>query len=170
LHTVPLLVDEGRVVADSTAILYYLDRKVPAPPLWPAGMDGAEAFEFVALCDSVITPLSDLGMRYSALHDHGSFGTVRTEYVGRVQRALGRLAEKVTERRESPGLCGGQWSAADIAVCTLVIWLEALPIRAATFPPAKNVVSLGWTVPPELAAWAAERRKRHDVAALDAAP
>src|SRR5882724_10658342 len=128
LHTVPVLVDGDRVIADSTAICHYVDRKVPTPALWPAGVEGAEAFEFVALSDSVITPLSDLGMRYSALHDHAGFDKVRTEYVGRVQRALDRLGEKVSERHDSPALCGAQWGGADIAVCTLVIWLEALPI------------------------------------------
>ena len=37
LHTVPVLVDEGTVVVDSTAICHYLERKFPDPPLWPAG-------------------------------------------------------------------------------------------------------------------------------------
>jgi glutathione S-transferase len=32
---VPVLVDDGRVVADSTAILRYLEEEVPGPPLWP---------------------------------------------------------------------------------------------------------------------------------------
>ena len=32
---VPVLVDDGRVVADSTAILRYLEEKVPVPSLWP---------------------------------------------------------------------------------------------------------------------------------------
>jgi glutathione S-transferase len=32
---VPVLVDDGEVVADSTEILRYLERKAPVPPLWP---------------------------------------------------------------------------------------------------------------------------------------
>jgi glutathione S-transferase len=32
---VPVLVDDGRVVADSTTILRYLEDEVPVPPLWP---------------------------------------------------------------------------------------------------------------------------------------
>src|SRR5262252_10868329 len=54
MHTVPVLVDGERVVADSGVILHYLDRKLPDPPLWPTGMDGADAFELVALADSAV--------------------------------------------------------------------------------------------------------------------
>ena len=32
---VPVLVDDGQVVADSTAILRYLESNVPEPPLFP---------------------------------------------------------------------------------------------------------------------------------------
>jgi glutathione S-transferase len=166
LHTVPVLVDGERVVRDSNAILHYLDRKIPDPPLWPAGMEGAEAFELVALADSVVTVLADLGMRYSALHDHPSFPAVRDQFVGRVQRALDGLAEKASARPGGAPLCGDRWSGADIAVYTTAAWLEGLHVRAATFAPAKQVVGLGWSVPAPLAAWAREQRAREDVKAL----
>src|SRR5215831_7158027 len=120
LHTVPVLVDGLRVIPDSTAICHYLDRKVPEPPLFPLGLEGAAAFEFMTLSDGVLDQLVNLGLRYSALHDHASFDAVRAEYVGRAQRGLDRLAEKVGEQRDAPALCGDGWSAADIAVCTLV--------------------------------------------------
>src|SRR4051812_40605674 len=67
-HTVPVLVDGDRVVVAPPAICHYWDRKQPTPPLWPAGLAGAEAFEWAALSDSVINVLADLGMRYAALH------------------------------------------------------------------------------------------------------
>jgi glutathione S-transferase len=167
VRTVPLLIDGQRVIADSSAICHYIDRKQPDPPLWPVGLQGAEAFEFVALADSAIDVLVDLGLRYSALGDHPSFPKVRAEYVGRAQGALDKLAQMVGERRSAPALCGEVWSAADIAVCTMVIWLEGIPVRAATFPPAKTLLALGWTLPPTLIEWTAERRNRPDVRALD---
>jgi glutathione S-transferase len=166
VHTVPLLIDGQRVIADSAAICQYIDRKWPDPPLWPAGLDGAEAFEFVALADSAINVLVDLGLRYAPLNDHPSFEKVREQYVGRAQRALDRLAERVAERRSAPALCGSAWSGADIAVCTLVIWLESMPARTATFPPAKNMLALGWTLPAALVEWTAQRRSRNDVLSL----
>ncbi len=166
VHTVPLLIDGQRVIADSAAICQYLDRKWPDPPLWPAGLDGAEAFELVALADSAIDILVDLGLRYAPLNDHPSFPKVREQYVGRAQRALDCLAERVAERGSAPALCGGVWSGADIAVCTTVIWLEGMPARAATFAPARNMLALGWTLPPALVEWTAQRRSRDDIRAL----
>ena len=167
MHTVPLLVDGQRVIADSAAICHYIDRKWPEPPLWPAGLDGADAFELVTLADGAIDILVDLGMRYSPLADHPSFPKVRKEYVGRAQRALDRLAERVGERRSAPALCGEAWSAADIAICTMVIWMEGMPARAAASTPVKSMLALGWHLPSALVEWTAQRRTRDDVRALD---
>jgi glutathione S-transferase len=166
LHTVPVLIDGERVVCDSTAICHYLERKHPEPPLWPAGVVGAEAFELTALADAATTVLSDCGMRYYPLHADANFGAVREAMVGRAQRALDALARRVTLRELGRPLCGDAWSAADIAVFCLVTWLEGLPGRAAHFPPAGNVVSLGWSLPPALSAWADQHRSRPDVVAL----
>ncbi len=167
LHTVPVLVDGERVVVDSAAIGHYLDRKVPDPPLFPAGLAGAEAFELVAMCDSIITINVDLGMRYWALHDHAAFPAVRDEYIGRVQRSLDGLSRRVAAVAPGAFLFESRFTAADIAVYTTVAWLEGLPARVATFPPAKQMLSLGWSVPPGLSAWARPLRDRADVRALD---
>lgn len=168
LHTVPVLVDAERVVVDSNAICQYLDRKVPEPPLWPAGMAGAAAFELQALSDAAIQLLSDLGMRYAPLHGDPNFPLVREQFVGRAQRSLEVLARRVSDGFKSTGpLCGDTWGAADMAVYTLVTWLEGLPMRAATFAPARSVVALGWTLPEALSRWADQHRSRADVLALD---
>jgi glutathione S-transferase len=166
LHTVPVLVDDGTVVVDSTAICHYLERKFPDPPLWPAGTAGAAAFEIMALCDAATNILSDCGMRYFALSQDEKFPAVREMMVGRAQRALDALSARVSARGDGRALCGGSWSAADIALYCLVTWLEGLPARAAHFPPAGQVVSLGWSLPPALAGWADQHRQRPDVIAL----
>jgi glutathione S-transferase len=158
MHTVPVLVDDERVIVDSTAICHYLERKYPDPALWPAGMAGAEAFEIIALADVVSNILSDCGMRYFALHDDPSFPQVRDNVVGRAQRALAALAARVSTRAPAAPLCGDAWSGADIAVYCLVTWLEGLPARAAHFPPAGQVLTLGWSVPPALTAWTDQHR------------
>lgn len=161
MHTVPVLVDGERVVCDSHAIFEYVDRKAPKPPLWPVD---AEAYELVALADAVIDTLVDLGMRYHALADHPAFAKVRDEYVqGRAQRALDRLGERVASRGL---LFEDRWTAADIALYTTTTWLEGLPGRAETFAPAKQMVALGWKVPPALSAWAKQFRDRDDVRTL----
>lgn len=163
LHTVPVLVDEGTVVVDSTAICHYLERKFPDPPLWPAGTAGAEAFELMALCDAVSNLLSDCGMRYFPLSQDAKFPAVRDAMVGRAQRALDVLSARASARGPGRALCGSSWSLADIALYCLVTWLEGLPARAAQFPPAGQVVSLGWSLPPALRQWADPYRERADV-------
>jgi glutathione S-transferase len=165
MHTVPVLLDEGRALCDSNAILQYLERKQPSPPLWPAGLPGAEAFELSALADGAITIVSDLGMRYAAMHKEAYFPALRETIIGRVQRSLERLAERAAPR-VGRTLCGDGWSAADLAVITLVQWLEGMPLRAPTFAPAAAVVALGWKLPGPLVAWADAQRARPDVIAL----
>jgi glutathione S-transferase len=169
MHTVPVLVDEEDdvVVFESTAICHYLDRKFPDPPLWPAGMAGAEAFQITALADAVSNILSDCGMRYHALHAHSAFPEVQASMVGRAQRALDELARRAAARPAGAPLCGDFWSGADMAVYCLVVWLEGLPGRAANFPPAGWVAELGWSIPPPLTRWADQHRSRPDVLALD---
>jgi glutathione S-transferase len=166
LHTVPVLRDDERVIVDSTAICHYLERKFPDPPLWPAGMAGADAFEIMALADAVSNIFSDCGMRYHALHGDAHYPQVKDNVVGRAQRALDSLARRVQAKKPGVALCGGEWSLADIALLCLVTWLEGLPARAAHFPPAGQVVGLGWTLPPALSSWADPHRQRPDVVAL----
>ena len=166
MHTVPVLVDKERTIADSTAIVHYLDRKWPHPPLFPQGEGGALAFELAALADSVIGVIVDLGGRYYTLHDHARFPKVREQMVGRVQRSLSLIADKLSARGNGVPLCGAGWSWADIVVLTLVQWLEGLSIRAATQPVPSQMLSLGWTLPPVLSEWADQHRARPDVIAL----
>ncbi|MDF3065868.1 MAG: putative glutathione S-transferase-like protein [Polyangiaceae bacterium] len=166
LHTVPVLVDGEVVVSDSTAILHYLERKFPDPPLWPGGITGAETFAVMALCDAVSNILSDCGMRYHALSGDPQFPQVRDLVVGRAQRALEALSARVAARGLGRPLCGTSWSAADMSVYCLVTWLTGLPVRAASFAPAAQVLSLGWSLPVALTAWAEQHHTRSDVVAL----
>lgn len=166
MHTVPVLIDGARTVVDSNAIAHYLDRLQPAPALFPPGPGGALAFELAALADGVIGLIADLGGRYHALHDHPRFSEVRAQLIGRAQRSLELIEQKVLARGNGIPLCGSEWSWADIVVFTLVTWLEGLPIRAATQPVPAQMVSLGWTLPPLLSGWADQHRARPDVVQL----
>ncbi len=166
MHTAPVLVDGERVLTDSMAILHYLDRKLPTPPLWPAGLVGADAIAVAALADGAVDLLADLGTRYHAVSDHPNFPKVRGELLGRAQRALDALAARVSQLAPGQPVVGDAWSAADIVLYTTVAWLEGLPARAATAPIPKQIVELGWTLPEALRTWAEPLRARPDVAAL----
>jgi glutathione S-transferase len=168
VRTVPVLLDGDLVIPDSMAIAHYLERKFPEPPLFPAGVAGAAVFQVTSLADTVVAVNADLGMRYSALSDHPGFPEMKTEYVDRVQGALDRLAEMATEASSRRGafLVGDAWSLADMSLVCVVMWLENLPARVANFPPARNMLALGWKIPTVLSAWADRHRTRPDVAAL----
>src|SRR5262245_43037596 len=110
MRTVPVLIDGDRVLTDSTSICRYLDAKVPEPALFT---NDVESFEIVSLADYVGTVLPDLGLRYSALHDHPSFADVRAEAMSRVQNALDRLTARILARKDG-------WGFAEIATFTMV--------------------------------------------------
>ena len=165
--TVPVLVDQGQAIADSLAIINYLDVAYPnAPKLWPtAREDAALSFDTVAAVDGALDILVDLGSRYFLLSSHDDWSNVSSELVGRAQRNLDRLGERVaTLGRETIAASG--WSAADMALMTCVLWLEGLPARIGTLAPIERIVKLGWHLPPSLLHWADAHRNRTDVLAL----
>jgi glutathione S-transferase len=169
LKTIPVLVEEdGRVLGDSTAISHYLDRVYPSQvPLWPQAPHEALAlFEVAALVDVAINGMVDLGLRQFALRDSASWEPVKTEAVERSQRALDALAQRAAALPR-PTFSSQGWSAADMWLYTAEYFFRVLPSRAAAFPPAGQVASLGWRLPPELTRWAEQHRDRPDVRALD---
>ncbi len=171
MRTIPVLVDvvdgRDRVIVDSSAISQYLDRKIAIPPLWPFGIAGADAFEVTAMTDRVVHLLADFGIRCSPFHHDPAFVPLRAEIIGRVQATLDALAKRATPSgKTSTFVCGDNWSGADMALFTMVTWLEGMSKRAPTFPPAKAVLDLGWSLPPALSAWADAHRQREDVIAL----
>ncbi|PTL82306.1 glutathione S-transferase family protein [Vitiosangium sp. GDMCC 1.1324] len=169
LKTIPVLVEEdGRVLGDSTAISHYLDRAYPsAPRLWPSESDDAHAvFEVTSLVDVALERILDLGLRYHALHTSDAWSAVKAETMERAQRALDALGQRVSALSR-PTIARSGWSAADMWLFAAEQWLATVPQRAARFPVAAQVVSLGWRLPPELSRWADQHRDRPDVRALD---
>lgn len=169
LNTFPVFVHEvsgsPRVIGDSTALSRWLDRAFVENPIWPVEPTPAEAaYEVAALVDSILNTLIDAGTRYYALSKAAEWESVRSARVARVQAMFARLVEIV---QRGPHLAGHEWSAADIWLTTLVLWMEGLPGRAATYPPAAQLVSLGYQLPKELSDWANAHRHRGDVLALD---
>jgi glutathione S-transferase len=165
-RTIPVLVDDGRAMADSTAIAHWLDQAYPsAPRLWPGGADAADVLQTAALVDLVLDTVVDVGTRYFALHDDPAWGGVATEMLGRARQAADGLAARVTSLAR-PTLAASGWSAGDIWLLTMVLWFESLPARVATNQNVAQVVSLGFEVPPALTRWADAHRAREDVRAL----
>jgi glutathione S-transferase len=171
LRTMPVLVEEdGTALGDSGAILRYLDAAYPsARPLWPAPKEAMRtAAEVAALTDGALDLIINTATRYYALHEDGAWGAVRDEIVGRAQAALDRLAALAKARGRAPltGSSMDDWCAPDMMLYTAIVWLAGLPARAPHNPTAAILLSLGWSLPADLARWAEAFHDRADVRAL----
>jgi glutathione S-transferase len=169
LHTIPVLVEEdGAAIGDSTAITRYLDAAYPnTPPLWPTDRESARAgLEVASLVDGALNLIVDLGTRYYALHEHGSWKGVQTELMGRAQRSLDALGARAAASGPAPITRHG-WCAPDMWLFTLIAWLEGAPARRATSPKIAQVLTLPWSIPASLSRWAEAFRARSDVQAVE---
>jgi len=169
LKTVPVLVEpDGRALGDSGAIARWLDLAYPdAPRIFPldAG-DGRAVLEVTTLVDAALDVVVNTGNRFFSLSDSPAWPTVREEMRDRIQRALDALAARVTKLDRATFAASG-WSAAEIWLVTMVVWLQGLPARAPSFPIARQLLTIGWSVPGPLIELVARHSARPDVRSLD---
>jgi glutathione S-transferase len=166
----PVLVDQGRAMADSTAIVHWLDRAYPdAPRLVPDAPVCADVLQTMVLVDVVLDNAVNLGTRYWALRGDPAWETVKTELAGRARAAAEALGTRVAALGR-PTIAPGGWSAADIWLLTAALWFETMPRRAPTTPNIAQVMSLGITLPPAVTAWVENHRHREDVQGLGEPP
>jgi glutathione S-transferase len=162
LRTLPVYVDDGRVLSESNAIVHWLDRAYPkAPRLWPEGENAAKALQTAALVDAVLDNVIDVGTRYWPLRDDPAWASVRDEMLGRARSAADALAAVATSET-----IAGPWSAADIYLLTLILWFESMPERRTSSANIAQILTLGFSLPPALSRWADAHRKRPDVLSL----
>jgi glutathione S-transferase len=129
---IPAIDDNGFVLADSTAILLYMERKKPQPALLPSDDRGYATALFIdawaggALFDKIIHPL---------FHNQVVNPNIRkiASDRGAIDRALGQAAPEAFAYLESLGpgdfLVGGRLSIADIAVVSNLILFHYLGHR-----------------------------------------
>jgi glutathione S-transferase len=158
LGTLPVLVDDGRVIGDSTSIAQYLDLAYPdRPRLWPVGPALAgEAVLVTTAVDLAMNTLVELGTRYYELRGDPAWSRVVAQKMERAQAAIDLVAAKATR----PTLVGETWGAPEIWAASTALWVSAFPERAATTPNVAQMLSLGFVLPPVLLAWAREHRAR----------
>lgn len=156
--TLPVLVDDdGFVLADSGAIAAYAEALVPEPRLFPRGEATRLVHVAMAACDAALTNFIDVATRYHTLADSPAYAEVAREMIGRGQRSLDHLGALVGDRET---IDPGGFGVADIWATTTVSWLERLPSRRGESPNLDRLNALGWTVPPNLPAYAARHRER----------
>jgi glutathione S-transferase len=144
---VPVLEDEGRIVAGSTAILDHLDARYPDAPLWPSDPEEkAAAREAVAWADEKIGKGVRGYLLATARHDprlRGAAALARvlgpglirmtSEYCGYDSLELAEkdfpqvLLELKSRLGSSAYLVGDRFTAADLTACSLINPLYAPP-------------------------------------------
>jgi glutathione S-transferase len=165
-RTMPVLVDDGRAMGDSVAIVHFIDRAYPGEPrVFPEAEDFVDALQTLALVDVALDNIVNVGMRYYPLRDSPAWDGVKEELLGRARRALDGLAALVASVSR-PTVCKGGWSVADMWIWSMVSWLEGMPARAQGNQNVTQILSLGVAVPPALSKWAAQHDDRADVRAL----
>jgi glutathione S-transferase len=163
LRTMPVLVDEGRVVGDSTSMAHYLDLVYPERPLWPkAAAAAADAMAVTTAIDLAMNTIVDLGTRSYELRNDPAWAEISREKMERAQGAMEFVAAKATR----PILAGDSWGAAEIWAYAATKWVLEFPKRAPTNANIAQMVTLGLRVPPELASWAEQHEGRPDVRAV----
>jgi glutathione S-transferase len=170
LRAVPVLVEDGgRALGDSTAIVHYLDEAYATndrPRLWPtAGEERRRALWTGQLVDGALNTLIDMATRYGDLRDHAAWPPIQDAMMAKVQGALDALGAEAATRGPRPVTELG-WSAADIYLFTMTIWLETAPERAKNNENLTKIVSFPWKLPASLSRWADGFRDRADVLAL----
>jgi glutathione S-transferase len=157
----PVLVDEGRALGDSTAIAHYLDLAYPdRPALWPRERDAAHrALTIATLVDVAMNTLVDVGTRFYALRNDPAWGDVARTRMERAQNAIDAVAGMAT----APVLAGDAWGAAEIWTLSATLWVKGMPARASTAPLVAQILTLGFRLPDALVVWAAQHENRDDV-------
>jgi glutathione S-transferase len=165
LGTMPLLVDDGRAIGDSTCIAHYLDLAYPdRPRLFPSGADAAaRALAITSHVDLAMNTLVDMGTRYYPLRNDPAWKDVLAARMERAEGAMNAVAKLATQ----PLLTGGgEWGAAEIWALSSTLWVKGFPARAATAPLVAQIITLGFRLPDALVTWASQHEGRPDVKAI----
>lgn len=164
LRTMPVFVDEGRALGDSTSIAHYLDLAYPDRPLlWPRGASAARAaLAITTAVDVAMNALVDMGTRNWELRHDPAWESVLRERIARAHAAMDSVAAQATR----PLLAGEAWGAAEIWTLSAALWVSGMPARAASSPLVSQILTLGFRLPDALVEWAKQHEGRAEVRAI----
>ena len=147
---VPTLKDGALVVYESLAIMSYLDRKYPTPPLFGNSPEQTgQIWRVISECESYLVSAGDKVVR-------PIFFGKGLDKVDEIQQAAQTIRQELTTVDEqlahSNWLVGEQISAADISVFPLVQLLLRAASKQAAQPLTLGLLPLGQTFP-NVARW-----------------
>jgi len=147
---VPTLKDGDFVVYESLAIMAYLDRKYPAPPLFgKTAEDAGLIWRAISECESYLVSAGDKVVRPVFFGK----GLEKVEEIQQAAQTIRQELKTLDERlASSHWLVGEQISAADIAVFPLVQLLLRAASKEAAQPLNLGLLPLAQTYP-NIARW-----------------
>ena len=147
---VPTLKDGDFVVYESLAIMAYLDRKYPAPPLFgKTAEDAGLIWRAISECESYLVSAGDKVVRPVFFGK----GLEKVEEIQQAAQTIRQELKTLDERlASSHWLVGEQISAADIAVIPLVQLLLRAASKEAAQPLNLGLLPLAQTYP-NIARW-----------------
>ena len=147
---VPTLKDGDFVVYESIAIMAYLDRKYPEPPIFGRTAEEAGAiWRMVCEAESYLAPAGDKIIRPMFFGK----GLDQVEQIQEAAESVRRELKSIDARlRQSPWLVNEQISAADIAVFPLIQLLLRAASKEAAAPFHLGWIPLSETYP-KIAKW-----------------
>lgn len=130
---VPMLVIDGKVLTENTAIMTYLNRSYPAAKLLPAGdaLLEAEALAFVAWCASGVHPVMSRFFGPQNFCDLPDSTDNVKALATKAAMANYALIEKAVTGKD---WVFGAWSAADAYIFVFHTWATKLGLDMSGFP------------------------------------
>lgn len=126
---VPVLVDEGCVIYDSTVIGEYLDDEYPEPPLRPAGSDERARMRLLEDYADAAFTLPAMALQIELAKQ----SNIRDDARVRAARDLiSKTLDMVNRELDGREYLGGEFSLADIAFAPMALQLEKLGIHLDT--------------------------------------
>ena len=130
-QTIPAIACDGRVLAESQAILEWLEERFPVPQMLPGNIDSrAQQRMLCAFHDTRLEPALRLLFPLVRVPDENALATAKTRIVLRLQQ----LAKTVSP---APYIAGPQLGLADCGFAVTFLWIEEL----------SNALNLGITFP-----------------------
>ena len=140
LRRIPVLIDDGAVIHDSTVICEYLDERYGGPPLLPASpAERAQARGLEEFADSRMGDVIVWKLFYQAVIGRAVFGKDMNKdlFARTLEEDLPAVLQWLEDRMPADGfLFGDQPGTADFSIASMTFMLPVVrqPIDAARYP------------------------------------